>query len=595
MTMANALRLVTIAIAIAGLADPAVTLSWPSPRPLTITMLETPSLVLPDGAVTRRERALRAAETIRAGVATDYDVTIRTQTPGADAEPCPEQGACVVVSDGARPRILRRQVSGGVTVGTPVTPNVAVDRVDTDLAVDSRGVALLTAHLSSRGLSGHKTDVKVFDRDMLVGHVTHAWPADPPRSFQYATVDVPWTPIVQEGFRNLRVVATPIDAEVTTLDNEAQIGVDVAETSSHVLFYSAQPVWGSTFVRRALEDSGRFTVSAFLGFGRVSTGAKSFAPLTAAALERRQVGVLIVATPELLSAREVEVIDQFARVRGGSVLILLNGRPSKAVAPLLPPIKDERVATNPVAVGMLRATELVTFVGDSPASTVLAFAGSDPVVVSRAVGRGRIIVSGAVDAWRYREEGNRFSAFWSGVVADAAQAAGARFTVTLSKTVVTPGEPVAIDVEWRSMEPLARAEIRGVIACQQGPRKPMRLWPGDRPGRFHATFVATDIGECQLDVRFNNDRETAHATFLVTRTPAVISASAEELAEAITINGGTIVRPGDESALVTRLRQAGSAPRVSTRIHPVRPPWWILPFAACLGGEWWLRRRKGLR
>jgi hypothetical protein len=30
-------------------------------------------------------------------------------------------------------------------------------------------------------------------------------------------------------------------------------------------------------------------------------------------------------------------------------------------------------------------------------------------------------------------------------------------------------------------------------------------------------------------------------------------------------------------------------------IHPMRSPWWIVPFGLALGGEWWLRRRRGGR
>jgi hypothetical protein len=56
--------------------------------------------------------------------------------------------------------------------------------------------------------------------------------------------------------------------------------------------------------------------------------------------------------------------------------------------------------------------------------------------------------------------------------------------------------------------------------------------------------------------------------------------------------GGVLVTP---DRLVQHLR--ASVRPVDTRRarHPLRSAWWILPFAACLGGEWFLRRRRGAR
>jgi class 3 adenylate cyclase len=56
--------------------------------------------------------------------------------------------------------------------------------------------------------------------------------------------------------------------------------------------------------------------------------------------------------------------------------------------------------------------------------------------------------------------------------------------------------------------------------------------------------------------------------------------------------GGTVARV-DGLASTTVF----DTPRASERspFHPLQSPWWILPFALCLSGEWWLRRRDGLR
>jgi hypothetical protein len=59
--------------------------------------------------------------------------------------------------------------------------------------------------------------------------------------------------------------------------------------------------------------------------------------------------------------------------------------------------------------------------------------------------------------------------------------------------------------------------------------------------------------------------------------------------------GGIDVTPEHLSDLEAHLRREVSAARVRTTTHPMRSGWWTLPFAVCLGGEWWLRRKRGLR
>jgi len=62
-----------------------------------------------------------------------------------------------------------------------------------------------------------------------------------------------------------------------------------------------------------------------------------------------------------------------------------------------------------------------------------------------------------------------------------------------------------------------------------------------------------------------------------------------------TSRGGIDVSPDRLADLTAYLRREVSAPPVRATTHPMRSAWWIVPFAACLSGEWWLRRRKGLR
>jgi MoxR-like ATPase len=59
---------------------------------------------------------------------------------------------------------------------------------------------------------------------------------------------------------------------------------------------------------------------------------------------------------------------------------------------------------------------------------------------------------------------------------------------------------------------------------------------------------------------------------------------------------GTEAIEEDRAAEIVRfIRDNVQAPRGPQRRHPMRSAWWLVPFAACLSGEWWLRRRHGQR
>jgi hypothetical protein len=66
----------------------------------------------------------------------------------------------------------------------------------------------------------------------------------------------------------------------------------------------------------------------------------------------------------------------------------------------------------------------------------------------------------------------------------------------------------------------------------------------------------------------------------------------EELARR---TGGMVITDLQPEPLVRRwLDGRGGEPRPEPR-YPMRAWWWVLPLAGCLAGEWWLRRRAGLR
>jgi hypothetical protein len=73
------------------------------------------------------------------------------------------------------------------------------------------------------------------------------------------------------------------------------------------------------------------------------------------------------------------------------------------------------------------------------------------------------------------------------------------------------------------------------------------------------------------------------------------SGTGEALRTFVDAHGGRLFAAADLPQLIAHLQQHVHAGTIARARHPFRSAWWIAPFAACLGGEWWLRRRRGQR
>jgi hypothetical protein len=228
---------------------------------------------------------------------------------------------------------------------------------------------------------------------------------------------------------------------------------------------------------------------------------------------------------------------------------------------------------------------------DAPGVTALGTTTEGPVVVLRPHGRGRIIVSGAMDAWRYRDASSVFESFWTQIVWDAAVAAGAPLRVTTDPIVATPGARVRIDAVLQQMSDVPGAlTARAVLRCGDE-ESFVRLWPAARPGTFAGHFTASASGACRIDAAIGDQRGAA---------PLLVSSSfepplgpANRLDRLIEAHGGTMVSEHELGPLVAALRQKLPSTPDVRQWHPMRSTWWMAPFVLCLGTEWWLRRRAG--
>jgi hypothetical protein len=228
--------------------------------------------------------------------------------------------------------------------------------------------------------------------------------------------------------------------------------------------------------------------------------------------------------------------------------------------------------------------------------TVLASSDAGPAVVSQSRGRGRVIVSGALDAWRYRDVEDGFARYWRSLVAAAVAAAGPELRVNMARRLLRPGEEAPFTVEWQTMSAVP-SEVTALAQLYCGDRPPrfVRLWPGARPGMFDGTVSPDVSGRCRLAVELLEPTRIEQTADLVVAEDARVRPASGDFDGTVRAMGGIVADENEWRSLIERLPEQLPVSHEPGRTNPMRSPWWFVPFALCLCGEWWLRRRGGLR
>ncbi len=569
MIIRTALRAIAVAIAIAGVIDPTWSRTVTHEPPVVavnLTSADTSAIQL------RLRDSLKGREVI-------------VRAPAMHRLPCGRAEDCVVIADGsvdAEPAGDAERPLSMIVSRPDGTPNVAIKSVTvTSGHQAASGVARI--ELTAEGVQGRTTELRIIDGPAIVGTASHSWTAS-----SAATIDVPWWPL-GAGARALRVEAVAFDGEQSTIDNVIDVGVAVATDRASVMVFDARPSWTSTFVRRALEDDGRFSVRYRARVAPALTVGSTGAALEAATLDA--MSAVVVGGPDALAQADVTLIDRYDRVRGGTLVLLPEQKNAGAAASLLHGTWTERLTATAEAIGPLRASETLRMTNAPVAATVIGRSGTAPAIVSVPAGAGRIIVSGAMDAWRYRQ-GGEFDRFWRTLLAEGAQA-GQGLSIRLARTVTPVGSRVRFTLSDRRMDAQSSAEGSATIRCNDSRASAIRLWPSGSIGEFDGELPASATGQCTVEAIIG-DRVTTGAIAVTERVAPGVDQTLFRLSEGVHASGGVVVWPGHEgSAVRTLLDRPPMSSVVSVR--PMHSSWWMLPFAACLTAEWWLRRRGGLK
>jgi hypothetical protein len=567
-----ALRALAIAIAVAAVVDPAIT-SRRTSRPDIVVI---------------------AADSARdAAVANDVANVVERSFTVARG-PLSAAAASVVVG---------RSLPKGISLDGPIfavgpaddRPSIAIEKLATPPSAPTLSRVRVEARIQATHARGKSIDVTLRNGTVAVDHVTRAIARDDD------TLDVALTFVPPTADPAVLRVVAHVDGAA---DASGDALVNVLDRRRPVLFYDPRPSWTSTFVRRAVERDPRFVVSSRVVTSRNVATTAGNAPgrlddLAALAL----FDAVIVGSPAAMSANDAAGLEAFMRMRGGSVVLLLDdltaGPHDRLIdAGRFASTSGNQTVTLPSSSADSSGLQATSFAWPStlPVGASAIAGGARPVVWSAPVGAGTLVVSGAFDAWRFRDPAtSTFERFWQTTIANAAAATPEPIVVSTPTPIVAPGERLNVHAWLRdeaiaSRSGAAPVDVRVTVDTTSDAA---HAWPGSL-GELDARLRAPQTpGVHRIEISAGGRR--AELPIVVGRSMHPVAIRSEEaLRDRALASGGAALSASMISTLPDLLTRAiHLEPRVVTG-HPMRSAWWIVPFVLALSVEWWLRRRRGL-
>ena len=521
------LRIAAIGIAVAGVIDPAITLNDHQRPEVAITM----DVRLPDPSLATRVRdALDGRFTVVGG---------------------PTIGAAAVVHVGSSlPDPISRDVSPAFVIAPePRAPWVVIEAIDAPARAHVHSKAPVAVHVRARAARGRSLTVTLETEGVAVDRATREIASDD---------EVQVVPLAYAGAMTAGTVPFVVRAAVTgEAGSRADVGIDIRDRRWAVLAFDRRPSWMSTFVRRALESDPRFVVTSRVMTSRGASVESGRPPAALTTLPSLALfDAVIVGAPGELTDDDVSGLESFMRQRGGAV-VLLPDEPA-----------DGRPYQRLLGRGPWRLVERAKPSGEPAATAFFSPNADQPESIWRAaVGPGRLMVSTALDAWRFRDtQSGAFDRFWRLAIAEAADATPAPLEIVPDRLVLAPGEATG-----------AR-----ILAGPLTPAERVRILPTVRTG----------------PERMSINRDGVHAETTITVVPGAMHPVPDQRALLETwaaSHSGQLLPESRLAELVPALERALAPSSRLVRWHPMRSAWWIVPFALTLGAEWWVRRRRGLR
>jgi hypothetical protein len=599
------LRALAVLIAVAAVIDPQVT-TLRRHRPLL-------SVVAGDGD---RDRAL----------ASDVERALRGRYSLVRA-PLSTASGTVLVGD-RLPEGAREMASPVVAV-SPRTrgPRVRITQVRAPTRASLESRATIDVTMSLEGFSAGDAPVSAdIDLARVVDGNTLVVARERRTARRDTTVTVSLDVVPTAAEPTVLRVTAGIAGRADT--SRTDVVIDVRTDRWSVLFFDRRPSWMSTFVRRSIERDPRFAVTSRIITSTNVSRETGRAPSGLDAVAATETfDVVVIGAPDALTARDVDGMRTLLRERGASVMVLADrAAPGPADALLgfggwrtTPRRTPVDLAVSPIDGTAISA---LTLRGLSIGLPARLPSGAIPMAVVRddrtgaatgvnadeaarartvvwrmPVGLGDLVVSGAFDAWRYRDTAqSTFDATWRDLVEQSASRRQAVFDVALSQRLVEPGTRINLTVDPRDTtnESDMRVVLRARDSTSTVPSTDIALHGGQRSARHSATFRAPATPGA-FDLLVFRGLDTARTALVVAERvardaqhdPALLDAWARS-------RSGKSLARDEVATLPSVMDELVLARARAATWHPMRSPWWILPFAVLLAAEWWMRRRRGL-
>jgi hypothetical protein len=579
-------RWLAIGIAVAAILDPSVTMSRRERPPIDVDVSVMPS---------------RAAQSTRVSQSLERDLVAAGFPVNGGEAPV----ARVLLADHPPSSMSFDVPIWAVDMSGSGKPGVRITDVFTSPSRAPGQSTQVHVSIQAVGVNGEACELQLEDQGIAVATARHVWHGS---SESWSTMLSYRPPTTHSAVVTVRVRRGTQDGDGA--DARVDVRLPAERMPFRVLAYDASLSWPAMFVRRSLEGEAPFALS-LLQRGSPNTATRAGAPpRTLSTSDLNAYDLVVVGGPEELSAREVDVLDTFVRDGGGAVAFVASRRPSGGYARLLGyPKIEERMTEDPVDLTSddgptMRASELL-IARPSSTARVLVTAGphADPVAFSIRRGDGVIVFSGALDAWRYRTAGqDGFARFWQSTLSDAAASVTPRLDVRVDPGLVAIGQPVRVRATLRASElsaggngAVAAAVSARVVRPDQHVDDVVRLWPSIEPGVFEGEWKPRAAGRYLMTVTSGTLRREVELQALEGHVERPDEIGSDGLALTAAASGGDLHSSDRTSEIVPALAARFPATPVTQRVHPMRSPWWCVPFALALCLEWGWRRLHGAR
>ncbi len=577
------LRWIAVAIAIAAIWDPAVATSHRERPPV--------DLVSPSDTAVSGDHTRVAAQLQRDLAALGFRVNTG-QLPVAQ----------VAIADAPPDRVSRGLPLFAVTTDARA-PSVRIARVSTSTDRAPGQSAQLQVLVDGVGVVGETVEVRVEDGGVPVASERHQWR----RATESWSTTLDYLPVATA--RSVRVRAIRVGLEPGG-ESVQDVRLPAERPPFRILAYGTTVSWPATFVRRSLEGQAAFALSVIDRASPTTATRAGAPPRSLTSVDLTPYDVVIVGSPEDLPPPDVETLRRFVDERGGVIALIPSRKSTGGYTALLGgPTIEARALEQPTTLVVphgpaIQASEMLVVRLSSTGARALARVGpeNEAVVFVLRRGAGGIIFSGALDAWRYRAtEQESFARFWRSTLIEAAQAVPPRLKLEVSPGVARPGERIRIRAivgpDELAPDPsggVALSVAARVIGPQRHVDEVARLWPTAEPGTFAGEWTANASGDYLVAVSSGSRR--ADAVLVVDdriASPAPFDPQGLRIAA---VASGGVARPPDRIGdLVAAIASRFPAQQIPVTTHPMRSPWWCVPFAMALCLEWIWRRMHGER